>query len=484
MSESLIVAIKKQRIGGNDPVGRAAARREPIQVADVRDEPPSAMQVILLREGYRALLVVPLFSPDRTIGALVIWRKQLGSFHQRTIDLLQTFAAQSVLAIQNARLFREIEEKNRELEVANLAKSRFLAAASHDLRQPLHALGLFVAQLRACVNAAERAKLVERIHAAVAATNELFNALLDTAKLDAGALTSDLTEFPIEQLLKRMESTFATAARDKGLRLRVLASGAWVRSDFILLERILLNIVSNALRYARRGGVIVGCRRRGGILRIEVCDSGPGIPEDQQQNIFTEFYQLVGPEPNRHGGLGLGLAIVERLCRLLDHPLELTSTVGRGSRFTVIVPLVAAPAKRLDAPLEPPMAFDALAEKLIVVIDDDDMVLAGTGGVLKGWGCQVVTAASDDTAMIGLADHERRPDLIISDYRLADGKDGIEAIERLRNKFSAPIPAFLVSGDTSADRLRTVRARGYHLLHKPVPPMALRAMVSRLLTSR
>ena len=442
------------------------------------------MQEILLREGYRALLVVPLLSPDRAIGALVIRRKQPGLFRQQTLDLLQTFAAQSVLAIQNARLFREIEEKSRQLEVANLAQSRFLAAASHDLRQPLHALGLFVAQLRARVNAAERTRLVEHIHGAVAAMNELFDALLDIAKLDAGALAPDLTEFPIEQLLKRTESTFAIAAREKGLRLRVLPSSAWVCSDFILLERILLNLVSNALRYASSGGVLVGCRRRAGTLRIEVCDSGPGIPEDQRQNIFAEFYQLVGPERNRHGGLGLGLAIVERLCRLLDHPLELTSTLGRGSRFTVVVPLVAAPAKSIDAPLAPPIVLDATAGKLVVVIDDDEMVLAGMGGMLKGWGCQVVTAASDGAALTGLTDHERRPDLIISDYRLADGKDGIEAIERLRSEFGAPIPAFLVSGDTSAERLRAVRTRGYHLLHKPVPPMALRAMVSRLLTSR
>jgi signal transduction histidine kinase/CheY-like chemotaxis protein len=484
MSESLIVAIKAQHVGGADAVGRAAAGRDPIHVADVRDEPASAMQEILLREGYRALLVVPLLSPDRAIGALVIRRKQPGLFRQQTLDLLQTFAAQSVLAIQNARLFREIEEKSRQLEVANLAQSRFLAAASHDLRQPPHALGLFVAQLRARVNAAERTRLVEHIHGAVAAMNELFDALLDIAKLDAGALAPDLTEFPIEQLLKRTESTFAIAAREKGLRLRVLPSSAWVCSDFILLERILLNLVSNALRYASSGGVLVGCRRRAGTLRIEVCDSGPGIPEDQRQNIFAEFYQLVGPERNRHGGLGLGLAIVERLCRLLDHPLELTSTLGRGSRFTVVVPLVAAPAKSIDAPLAPPIVLDATAGKLVVVIDDDEMVLAGMGGMLKGWGCQVVTAASDGAALTGLTDHERRPDLIISDYRLADGKDGIEAIERLRSEFGAPIPAFLVSGDTSAERLRAVRTRGYHLLHKPVPPMALRAMVSRLLTSR
>ena len=172
--------------------------------------------------------------------------------------------------------------------------------------------------------------------------NELFNSLLDISKLDAGVLAPSISEFPVDHLLKRIETTFAATAREKGLRLRVVSSEAWVRSDFILLERILLNLVSNAVRYTERGGVVVGCRHRDGRLRIEVCDSGIGIPEDQRRNIFGEFYQLDGGEKDRRGGLGLGLAIVDRLCGLLDHPIELTSSVGRGSRFSVSVP--SAPA--------------------------------------------------------------------------------------------------------------------------------------------
>jgi two-component system, sensor histidine kinase len=372
---------------------------------------------------------------------------------------------------------RAAEEKSRQLELANLAKSRFLAAASHDLRQPLHALGLFVAQLSILVKVGEPRRVVERIDESVASMNELFNALLDVAKLDAGVLTPNRTDFPIAHLFGRVETTFAEAARQKGLQLRIVSCGAWVRSDSILLERILLNLVSNALRYTPRGRVLVGCRRRGDALRIDVCDSGPGIPEDQRRNIFGEFYQLAGAERGRHGGLGLGLAIVDRLCRLLDHPIELTSIVGKGSRFAVLVPCVAAQTKAV-APA-PQVTADAILGKLILVIDDDALVREGMHGLLRGWGCNVVTAAAEDAVMAALA--KDRPDLIISDYALGNGITGIDVIERLRDRFGAAIPAFLISGDTSPDRLVEVRARGYQLLHKPVPPLALRAMLRRLL---
>jgi signal transduction histidine kinase len=215
-----------------------------------------------------------------------------------------------------ATLERKVDERTRQLQLANLAKSRFLAVASHDLRQPLYALGLFVAQLRANVDSTERSRIMTRIDAAVTAMNELFDALLDISKLDADVLKPNLTTFPIERIFSRVETTFAEAAREKGLKLRVVPSGEWVCSDFILLERIMLNLASNAVRYTARGGVVVGARRRGNTLRLEVWDSGPGIPEHQRRNIFAEFYQLAGAPGRNRGGLGLGLAIVERLCGL------------------------------------------------------------------------------------------------------------------------------------------------------------------------
>ncbi|HEY4405231.1 MAG TPA: cache domain-containing protein [Xanthobacteraceae bacterium] len=382
----------------------------------------------------------------------------------------------------HATLERKVEERTQQLELANQAKSRFLAAASHDLRQPLHALGLFVAQLRARMSVSERSQVVERIDTALAAMNELFSALLDVSKLDAGVLTPEISEFPVARLLERIDSTFAEAARAKKLSLHVVASSAWVRTDFILLERILFNLVSNAVRYSSRGGLVVGCRRRGAELRIEVWDTGIGIPADQRRNIFGEFYRLGEPDRDRRAGLGLGLAIVDRLCRLLDHPIALASILGKGSCFSVTVPSVATRAEDTKPPKAPAgVLLDISHGKIVVVIDDDPLVLDGMRGLFRSWGCQVVTGATDAAALTNLAALEQPPDLIISDYLLPDGKTGIEAIERLRKAFDSPIPAFLISGDISPERLREARASGYHLQHKPVEPMVLRAMLNQLL---
>jgi signal transduction histidine kinase len=402
----------------------------------------------------------------------------------RTGDELETLAEQfnrmaEQLQDSYAGLERKVEERTQQLALANLAKSRFLAAASHDLRQPLHALGLFIAQLRSHMKSAEGGRLVERIDAAVLAMNELFNALLDISKLDAGVLAPNIIEFPVAPLLRRIDSTFADAAREKGLSFQLVGSSAWVRSDPILLERIMLNLVSNAVRYTAAGTIVVGCRRRGDTLDVEVWDSGPGIPEGQQRNIFGEFYRLAGG--NTHGGLGLGLAIVDRLCNLLGHPIRLVSTVGKGSRFVVTVPSVAAQAQFVEPPAAP-VEPDATKGKLVIVIDDDMLVLESMGGLLRNWGCRVVAAATPDKALADLGP-EDRPDLIICDYRLANGQSGIAAIADLRQAYGALVPAFLMSGDTAPERLREARESGHYLLHKPLRAMALRTMVNRLLRS-
>jgi signal transduction histidine kinase len=432
--------------------------------------------------GSITLAVVLGYAISRSlIGPLMVVEARLkqiaaGDFSQRV-----HVANRDELGALAANVNRTSEELGRlyqQLEAANLAKSRFLAAASHDLRQPLHALNLFVAQLRRETDRAEQARLIARIDASVAAMNELFNALLDISRLDAGVLLPSISEFPVDHLLKRIEMTFTAAAREKGLRLQVLSSGAFIRSDFILLERILLNLVSNSVRYTVRGGVVVGCRRRAGILRIEVWDSGMGIPDDQRANIFGEFYQLPTTDLDRSGGLGLGLAIVDRLCRLLDHPIELASRLGRGSRFAVSVPLAMPLTATAQAP-QP--AIDQALGKLVVVMDDDALVLDAMRGLLKSWGCTVVTAGSEIAALKSLAEHMRGPDLIISDYRLADGTNGIQVIERLRKTLRAPVPAFLISGDTAPERMREASASGYYLLHKPVLPITLRAVVNQLL---
>jgi signal transduction histidine kinase/CheY-like chemotaxis protein len=372
-----------------------------------------------------------------------------------------------------------LAERTRELEIANELKSRFLAAAAHDLRQPLHALGLFVAQLHGKLRAGERAQIVGRIEGALAAMNELFSALLDVSKLDAGATTVNITAFPIAQLLAHAETTFAGAALEKGLSFRVLPSDVWVRSDFILLERAVFNLITNALRYTRRGGVLVGCRKRGGDLRIEVWDSGIGIAADQQDKIFGEFYRLGEPDRDRRAGLGLGLAIVDRVCRLLDHSIEVESTVGRGSVFAITVPIAPAHKRALEAAFVQRTQPSLPSGKLVLVVDNDPLAREGMGGIFRKWGCRVITANSDSNALEVVREQNEPPDLIISDYYLANNRNGIETIEWLRSKLSAEIPAVLISDNADLATLHEATAKSVYLLHKPVNPTALRAMFDR-----
>jgi signal transduction histidine kinase len=377
-----------------------------------------------------------------------------------------------------ANLETKVVERTRELALANAAKSRFFAAASHDLRQPLQALGLLVAQLRGRVKPTERNRLVDRIDNAVGGMNELFDALLDISKLDAGAVKANLSDFPVAHVFQKIESHFAESARAKGLSLGFVSSRAWVCSDLVLLERILLNLVSNAVRYTSAGGVLVGCRRRGDRAHIEVWDSGPGIAEDQRQNIFMEFFRLAPGDDGK--GLGLGLAIVDRLCKLLEHPIEVKSSPGRGSGFSVIVPLATSKAIVAD-PTEATAAWKCdLPGALIAIIDNDALVLDSLGGLLRKWGCRVV-AGSSSQAIVASLKKNQRPDLIISDYHLAPQRCGIQAIEEVRASIGRPIPAFLISGDTSADTASEAKERHYHLLRKPASAMKLRAMVSEIL---
>jgi len=465
--------------GRGNLTGRVLLEGKSVEIPDVLADPEYSDTESQRLGGYRTHLGVPLLREGTPIGVILLSRRTVRPFDHKQIELVATFADQAVIAIENARLFDELQEKSQQLEIANHAKSRFLAVASHDLRQPLHALNLFVAQLRDESDPAARGRLIARIDAAVISMNELFEALLDMSRLDAGVLEPNLSEFPIERLLKRIETTFSEAARQKSLRLAVVSSSAWVRSDFILLERMMLNLVSNAVRYTERGGVVIGCRHRGNRLRMDVWDSGPGIPHEQQRHVFGEFYQLAGPD--RRAGLGLGLSIVDRLGKLLGHPVALASRPGKGSRFSVLVPLFPAGRATVEA-VEPQVRVtNPVTGRLIVVIDDDELVLDGMRGLLQSWGCRVATSASDTAALAQLAQEGGQPDLIISDYRLANERTGIEAIERLRDVLGAPVPAFLMSGDTGPELLLEASARGYQLVHKPVLPMELRTTLNRLL---
>ena len=384
------------------------------------------------------------------------------------------------LAARLSEATEELRLKKEEAERANVAKSRFLAAASHDLRQPMHALGLFADSLQAELGGQERVRnLLDRIQNSVESSVQMFDALLDVSLLDAGGIKRELQDFPVQTLLTHLETLFSPFAVDQGLRFSVVASSAWVRSDPMLLRRLLQNLVSNAIKYTRAGGVVIGCRRRANALSIEVWDSGSGIEPEYQAEIFREFVQLENPEHDRSKGLGLGLAIVERMSCLLGHPIRLRSVVGRGSVFSVEVPYGDA-ARGIVVPLAIQDAIDPFAGVRVAVIDDEPEVLDATTRLLEHWGCVVVGAGSEAELLELLSGDTKALDFLISDYHLGDGQDGLCAIRNVRLATGKNMPAILISGDAAKELAEQARASGIDLLQKPVAPARLRQVMRRL----
>ena len=361
-------------------------------------------------------------------------------------------------------------------ERANLAKTKFLAAASHDLRQPVQALFFFTSVLAHKLRGHPAQGLLRDLQASVDGLNILLDSLLDVSKLDAGLVVPKETDFGVAAILDRLAGDFQPLAADKGIELRTVPSSAMIRSDPALLSRVVQNLVANAVRYTSRGRVLLGCRRQGAVLRVEVWDTGIGIPPERIGEIFEEFTQLGNPERDRTQGLGLGLAIVERLTRLLGHRVSVRSVVGKGSVFAVEVPLAVTPAVRPARPRRP-VAPAPVDGKVVVLIDDEAIVLRGLSLVLEGWGYKVVAAASLDEAVRLLAALQQKPAVILADYRLREGRTGTEAVRSLRELFHAAIPSILITGDTAPERLREAEASGLSILHKPIqPPALLRAL--------
>ncbi|HKW37636.1 MAG TPA: hybrid sensor histidine kinase/response regulator [Burkholderiales bacterium] len=397
------------------------------------------------------------------------------TFFGRTIS--RTIAESLSLRFQNIDLVRELSEQRDEAERANVAKSKFLAAASHDLRQPLHALALFTSALDEHIGTPEGRKIVDNINVSVSALEKLFNALLDVSRLDAGVLQPAPQHFRLGDLCERLVNDHAADAAAKGLALECSRCDAAVYSDPALLERILRNYISNAIRYTDKGAVRVASTPSADAVRIEVSDTGVGVPLAQQREIFKEFYQLGNPERDRTKGLGLGLAIVDRVARLLQHPIDVRSTPGRGSCFSVTVPLGDPARVTAEAAPVAEAAGNDVAGLLAVVIDDEGSIREGMRTLLRQWGCDIVLAGSEDEAVERLRTRAIAPDAIIADYRLRDERTGVEAVERLRREFGAKIPALIITGDTAPERLREVTAGGHQLVHKPVQPAMLRAFL-------
>jgi two-component system, sensor histidine kinase len=393
----------------------------------------------------------------------IVWvQTELG--HRSAIDSIH-------LRFENLDLVRRLETEKNLAEQANAAKSKFLAAASHDLRQPLHSLGLFVTTLNQRLKRSDLQPLLGNIDSSVVALHGLLNALLDISRLDAGAVEPDIRDVNLTAMLVRLSDEYGPEARNKGLNWRWNCPELAVRSDPPLLETILRNLISNALRYTEHGEVSVECIGSANVVSIAIRDSGMGIDLQHQKEIFREFFQLHNPERDRAKGLGLGLAIVDRLVKLLGHQLELRSRPSEGTTFKLI--LLAGDRDGI-APDPTPSEDTGESALRVLVIDDEASVRDAMGVLLGDWGHEVIEAGSLEEAQHAL---ERAPDVIVTDYRLRDEQTGVAAIQAIEARFGVRIPALIVTGDTHPDRIAQARSSGYALLHKPVAPAKLRAFI-------
>lgn len=389
------------------------------------------------------------------------------------LDLIEELSQQTAIA-ERARL---------EAEAANRSKTQFFTSASHDLRQPLHALGLFAAALQQKIRDPEVLNVVNNINVSVSALEGLFNELLDLAKIDSGVIKPAIEEFALEGIFGKLHNEFAAEAADKGLELSVEGGEQIVASDPVLLERILRNLLSNAIRYTQEGAVRLTATPAGDDVRIEVRDTGIGIPAEHQQRIFEEFVQLGNPGRTSRKGLGLGLSTVKRLCGLLSREIRLVSELGRGSSFGFEVPRGRGMERRRPAPEEPQPRVD-LSGRLVVVIDDEESIVEGMQVLLSGWGVEVVGSLTGEDVIEAVHARGRLPDLIIADYRLGSGATGTDLIDRLRRELDPEIPAILITGSAAPERIAEADAHRYDVLLKPVQAEALRALIDERLRRR
>ena len=383
---------------------------------------------------------------------------------------------------------RSVERTNEALknakiraDQANSFKSTFLAFVGHDLLQPLNAAKLSLSALMELETSPVGAPLVGQVDRALSSLEDLIRTLLDISKLDAGVMRPEICTFEVERVIGPLRIEFESLAAARGLRLRVRASDAIVCSDPLMLRRILQNLLSNALRYTRRGGVVLGCRKHGERLRIEIVDTGPGVASERREAIFEEF-QRDAATSAEHGGFGLGLSIVRRLAIALGHPIDLASRVGHGSVFAINVPLESA---RAVMPVEPsngaaPANYGLDAARVLLVENEPSGALA-MKSLLERWGCDVVIASSGDEACQCVRENRANPDIIIADLHLESGALGFDAIRAIQDEIDIPIPAFIVTADHSDTVTEQAAAHGIEILRKPIKPAELRSLMAYLL---
>ncbi|HTS92625.1 MAG TPA: ATP-binding protein [Stellaceae bacterium] len=391
------------------------------------------------------------------------------------IRINRDFVRTMQLTMRNERLVAALEARGLQLqeqtlaaERAERAKTRFIAAASHDLRQPMHAIGLLAGMLKSRVASGQEQEVTQRLERSVAVMDNLFNAILDLSKLDSGAVRPAIAPVPLRAVLDSIVVHFAPEAASKQLALKVFPSRAIVRTDAALLERVLRNLVSNAIKYTSKGGVLVGCRRRGGRLAIGVWDTGTGIAPEDLERVFEEYFQVGGRPRDRSEGLGLGLSIVRQLARLLASEAKVVSTPGRGSWFGLEVPFVGyLPATGQGVAAEAGAA-SRLADKFILIVDDEADVRFGAEALLREWGCRTASAATVGEVRARLEEEIRFPDAVITDYRLGPRETGLEAIAAVHTYTSERTPAVIVTGEElGQDELDAARA-AYPIVKKPL----------------
>ncbi|MCB1521856.1 MAG: hybrid sensor histidine kinase/response regulator [Hyphomicrobiaceae bacterium] len=410
-------------------------------------------------------------------------------------DITDRVAAANALARANETLERRVRERTAELlevnaalavakahaDEANLDKTRFLAAASHDILQPLNAARLYATSLRERPLASADAVLARNVDASLSAVEEIFSALIEISRIDAGRLDPEITEFPLSEIFDQLALEFEPMAREKALNLRTFRSGLWVRSDRRLLRRILQNLVSNAIKYTRSGGVLLGARKADNTVIVQVSDTGPGIPHDKKEVIFKEFQRLEGPGSNVRG-LGLGLSIVERIGRVLEHPIGVDTLPRRGSTFSVRIPY--APPQTVPSTIAPPPATIGVLSGLnVLCIDNEPAVVSGMEALLSGWGCAVKTASSIANALDVVAAAGEKPDIILADYHLDNGT-GVDAVLRIRKALNRQVTAVIITADHSLEVQREVRSHDLPMLRKPLKAAALRAILNKVTISR
>ena len=425
-----------------------------------------AVPVLACRYALEGQWIEPVLLVLYTLVILRLAR-MLSRFSLRTIRLQHE---RDQLLHQLTARAQDLEAARREAEEANLSKSRFLAQASHDLRQPLHAIGLFVEALSSPAGELSEGRTVHRIRESVAMLSNLFDSLLDVTVLDAGTTRPNVAGFKLNEMFDQLRKDFAPIAAENGVSLRIVNTRACVLTDVVLFRRLLQNLLSNAIRYAPQGRVLVGARRSGDGWAVEVLDNGPGIAAEDRERIFQEFVKLDTGRPRGSAGLGLGLSIVSRLSRLLGLEVVLDSEPGRGTRFRVdgletanaIVPLT-----------EPAGREDPLDDTRVLVVDDDREVLDATAALLRSWGCEV-------TASVAFPAAPPEVDVALSDYEL-DGADGLALLCALRNEQPDVLPV-LISGNSSAELRSAAADADVPLLHKPVRPVRLRSLLLQLAT--